>query len=159
MPRLSSRTSCWVGCEDGGPTCELSATGSASCGYVHLQLPGCAGAGPPCLDTTAVAPYYVDASGKTWSVLSFSGAALTTTGAALLESDLTLTLSDGSVTRELPFSKGRHRGLAQEDRQARCLLAGQRTQCLFSIVRARHAACSSGTPSSAQTRGSVASRQ
>jgi hypothetical protein len=46
-------------------------------------------------------PYYVDAGGKSWSVVALQGQAVTATGPTTLDADLTLTLADGTSTREL----------------------------------------------------------
>jgi hypothetical protein len=46
-------------------------------------------------------PYYVDAGGKSWSVVALQGQAVTAAGATTLDADFTLTLADGATTREL----------------------------------------------------------
>jgi hypothetical protein len=97
--------SCWpMGCEDCGTLCELSATGVASCGTVTLKIAVCAGENhaPPCLNTLGDEPYYLDAQGKTWSVISLSGAADAEGHPALLDAELSLVLRDATVTRQLP---------------------------------------------------------
>lgn len=103
VPYDSDCASCWVACEDCSFTCELSATGVNRCGVVSLKLAACAGGDqtPPCLDTVAEHPYYVDARGKSWSVVALQGRAVVEAGPTTLDADLTLTLGDGTTTREL----------------------------------------------------------
>ena len=103
VPYDSICASCWVPCEDCSFECELSAIGVNRCGLVMLRLAACAGGDqtPPCLDTVGEQPYYVDAGGKSWSVVALQGQALTAAGPTTLDADLTLTLRDGATTREL----------------------------------------------------------
>jgi hypothetical protein len=103
VPYDSRCASCWVPCEDCSFECELSAIGVSRCGVVMLRLAACAGGdqAPPCLDTREETAYYVDAGGKSWSVVALQGLAVTTTGPSTLDADLTLTLRDGATTREL----------------------------------------------------------
>jgi hypothetical protein len=82
----------------------VSATGTASCGWVRLGVAVCAGADhePPCLNTLADEPYYIDRNGTAWSVFALSGTAATGSFPSVVEGDFVLQLRDGDATRELP---------------------------------------------------------
>lgn len=92
-------------CTDG--ICELWSFANASCGTINVTLSACAGPDgtPPCLDTLAMT--YVDRSGKTWRSAVLTGSSeqpCVTPGpfTTILDLDLTLTIYDGTTTRELP---------------------------------------------------------
>jgi hypothetical protein len=103
VPYDSICASCWVPCEDCSFECELSAIGVNRCGVVSLKLAACAGRdqAPPCLETLGDQPHYIDAGGKSWSVVALQGQAVTPTGPSTLDADFTLTLADGTTAREL----------------------------------------------------------
>lgn len=87
-------------------SCQVHAMGNSGCGFVKLKLTACSAANGngACLDTASSEPHYTDASGKRWTMLALGGSsAQLTSGQAdgILDLDLTLSLTDGSTSREL----------------------------------------------------------
>ena len=83
--------------------CELLASGRSNCNSFTLRLSACAtpDGDPPCLNTAALAPYYLDASGKRWSVVQFAGEGPQPAYQAELDADVTLIIRDEVSERTL----------------------------------------------------------
>ncbi|MDF3072078.1 MAG: hypothetical protein K0R38_7679 [Polyangiaceae bacterium] len=83
---------------------ELSFPGAGSCGVCTATCVECERDGRgTCLNTTSSEPYYVDDAGKRWSVVTLSAdRAMDFTQVGLVQSSLSLTITDGSATRVLP---------------------------------------------------------
>jgi len=91
---------------DANASCQIHATGTSGCGVVNLRLSACStasGAGA-CLDTASSEPHYTAATGKRWTMLTLTGSSAqlkSDQADSIVDLDLTLSLSDGSTSREL----------------------------------------------------------
>jgi hypothetical protein len=97
--------SCTVHCEVCEFTCEIRAHAVQGCGDPNVSVAARSGYnGTAYLDTASAEPHYVDSQGKRWQVVSLR--ALNTSsppaaGVELVDCDLSLTVSDGTVIRTL----------------------------------------------------------
>jgi hypothetical protein len=105
FPGAGSCGVCTAACVECERFCTLPIVVTPSCGGARIRLFVCStvdGRGT-CLNTTSSEPYYVDDAGKRWSVVTLSAdRAMDFTQVGLVQSSLSLTITDGSATRVLP---------------------------------------------------------
>ena len=97
--------SCSPLCEVCEFSCEIQAEAVQGCGKPTVSVAARSGeSGSAYLDTVSANPHYDDLEGKRWNVLSLLAlnSSASAAGPELVDWDLSLTLSDGTVVRTLP---------------------------------------------------------
>jgi hypothetical protein len=96
--------SCSPWCEVCAFTCEILAEAVQGCGQPTVSVAARSQSGPAYLDTISANPHYDDLQGKRWNVLSLLAlnSSASAAGPELVDWDLSLTISDGTVLRTLP---------------------------------------------------------
>lgn len=105
FPGPTSCATCTTVSHGGGTFCSLPVVATPRCTGTRVHLFACSsleGQGA-CLDTVANDPYYLDEAGKRWSVVTLSpDDASEFRQVGVVEASLSLTMTDGTVTRVVP---------------------------------------------------------
>lgn len=105
FPAAGSCGACTADCAECQPACTLPITAAARCTGTRYLLSVCASleGQNPCLNTATDDPYYIDATGKVWSVTSFSAdTPLDFKHVGMIDASLSLEVTDGFALKLIP---------------------------------------------------------